>query len=305
MHSRPSFSEIEPLLVDRRVDKDRDTLHCLFECPVTHRQVSASAHIRQGSGFKDRLLDSAARSFWHELRQAVARTVCSFLPHGFVRDVVHGTAWHMSWHRGREDEVTSGTEVNEATVDAFLSVQGQFAHDGEGWRAREVVTDFVTDFERQVREYPITTRYEGEILARALNSLAALDGLDSSELTFLQDFGIDAADHRPPTRVELSELRDEVKPTVYLLACACALIDQRRSSLEQAILSQMEEGLGLSPARAEALRRSAGQFLVEQSLGVDTQPGPEEIRQLAGTAGLTPEEVERVMVRRWKRSYSS
>lgn len=302
MENRPSFAEIESLLVDRRVDKEHDTLVCLFECPVTRRRVEASATIRQGNSFTDRLLDSASRSFWHELRQVVARTVCSFLPHGFVREVVQGTAWQMSYHRGRSDEISSKSELDQATVDAFLRVRHEFElHQGE-WRAREVAVEFVTDFEKQLQQAPISTRYEGEILARTLNHLAAFDGMDPFELTFLEDFGVSPSGQHPPSAVELSELRDEVKPTLYLLAAALALVDQDQSGAERQRLAQLESALGVSAQRASELRRAAGQFIVDQCLGLDIDPTPEQQRSLAKLAGLSVEEVERVLVRRRKRS---
>lgn len=305
MESRPSYSDIEPLLRERQVDKERDQVRCLFVCPVTHRQVRAEAYIQQGSGFKDRLLDSASRSFWYELRYAVARAVSSLLPSGFLREVVEGTAWRMSY--GTDDKVDSASELEQATVDAFLSVRHEFERDGQGWRSREVVTEFVTDFERQLRENPIRTRYEGQILARVLGATAAFDGLDQSERNFLSDFlsGIEDDGAHPPTPVELAELEPAVKPTVYLLACALTLVDQAQSPQERDYLARLERDLHLEPQRAAELRRAAGQFLVEQCLGLNHQPETGEMHRLAALAGLEPREVERVLVRRRKRSLSS
>lgn len=305
METRPSFAEIEPLLQERHVDKDHDIVRCVFVCPVTHRQVQAEAYIRQGGGFKDRLLDSASRSFWYELRQTVARAVGSLLPPGFMREVVEGTAWRMSY--GNDDKVDSAQELEQATVDAFLSVRHQFERDGQNWRAREVVAEFVTDFERQMREHPVRTRYEGEILARVLVTMATFDGLEQAERSFLSEYlgGLAGDARHPPSAVELDELAPEVKPTVYLLACALSLVDQTGSPQERDYLKSLEQDLRLGGQPASDLRRAAGQFIVEQCLGLNHQPGPDEIRQLARLAELSPEEVERVLVRRRKRSLSS
>jgi hypothetical protein len=305
VENRPSFSEIEPLLVERRVDKARSTLWCVFECPVTQRRVNASAVIRQGSGLADRLLDSASRSFWYELRHAVARTVCSYLPEGFLREVVRGTAWHMTYSGGQADEIASPTEIREAAVDAFLSVRQEFEREDGQWRSREVVTEFVTDFERQLREAPVSTRYEGEIMARTLNSMAELEGRDEAELAFLHDMAIDPSQMDPPSAVELSELRPEVKPTVYMLAAAVALIDQQRSQQEIVYLGRLQRDMELSSEQASKLRRAAGQFVVEQCLGLNLSPDPEQMRQLAQLADMSVQDVERVLVRRRKRSVQS
>ncbi len=264
--------------------------------------MAAESYIRQGTGLKDRVLDSASRSFWYELRYAVANKVSSLLPHGFMRDVVQGTAWRMAY--SGDDHVNSGDELDQATVDAFLTVREQFEHDGQGWRAKEVVTDFVSDFERQLRRAPIETRYEAEVLARVLHHMAGVDGADAKELQFLaQHVAGPAGDGSgPPSRVELSELRPEAAPTVYLLAAALTLVDRVRSQQELQYLAELEQDLALEARQAAELRRAAGEFLVEQSLDVSSRPSPDHLRELANLSGLTPDDVERVLVRRRKRS---
>lgn len=299
---RVTFSEIEPLLVSRQVDKERNTVHCIFSCPVTGRQVTADAYISEGTGFGDRLLDSAARSFWYETRYAVAQKICSFLPHGFLREVVQGTAWRMAY--GGQDGVRSGTELNNATVEAFQSVRHEFEKNGPGWTAREVATDFVTDFERQLKEAPISTRYEGEILVRVLASMAEIDGLEPPERAFLERFSwaFEATQAGPPSGVELSELRDEVKPTIYMLAAALAMADRNSSSAEQAYLEALAAGLEIDGSRAQVLKQAAGQFVVEECIFPGTSVSPDEIERLAQLSGLDKNEVERVLVRRRKRT---
>lgn len=301
MSSRPSFSDIEPLLAERQVDKERDTLHCVFVCPRTHRRVVASAYIQQGDGFQDRLMDSASRSFWYELRHSVARTVCSFLPHGFVREVVEGAAWRMAY--AGDDKVDSARELEAAAVEAFLGVQHEFQHDGRGWAAREVVSEFINDFERQLKEAPLDTRYEAEVAARLLAFMASVDGVDHAERDFLTSFApamMEGA--KAPTPVELAELSPRVKPTIYMLASALALADQQQSSQEQGYLARLEKELELSSEDAIRLRKAAGQFIVEQCVALEGSPTPEEISDLARLGGISPEDVERVLVRRRKRS---
>lgn len=300
---RITFSDIAPLLVSRQVDKERNTVHCIFACPVTSRQVTAQAYISEGTGFGDRLLDSAARSFWYEARYAVAQKICSFLPHGFLREVVQGTAWRMAY--GGQDGVRSKTELDDATLKAFETVRHEFEKNGRGWTAREVATDFVTDFERQLEKAPITTKYESEILLRVLSQMAELDGVEESERSFLIRFSSafeTAQGAGRPSRVELSELKDEVKPTVYMLAAALALADRDNSAEEQSYLKSLAGDLHIDNAEGERLRRAAGQFVIEECIFPGTTVSPNELTELARLSGLVPEEVERVLVRRRKRT---
>lgn len=301
MEVRPDFSEIQPLLIERKVDKERNTLRCVFMCPVTHKKVAAQAFVQQGQGFADRMLDAASRSFWYELRSTVAQRVCSFLPHGFLREVAQGAAWRMSY--SSDDHITSGAELEQATVEAFMSVREQFERDGKQWRSREVVTEFVTDFERHLRAFPVNTKYDSEILSRVLAVLATTDGLEQAEEFFLLEQLGDfvGSDESRPSRVELSELTSEVKPTVYLLASALALVDQEKSTSETAYLRELEADLGLGKEDASRLRRAAGQFIVEQTAALSGHPSSEEIARLARLAELSTDEVERVLIRRRKR----
>lgn len=251
---------------------------------------------------KDRIVDAVARSFWWEIRGTVTRTIASFLPAGFIRNVVENTAWHMSY--GSSDDVVTSDELDQATIDAFLSVRQEFEKDGADWKAREVVEDFATDFERLLRRHSVTTRYEGEILSRVLTAVALLDGQQSEEAHFIERFApyLLAKDKPSPSQVELSELNPEVKPTIYLLASALTKIDKVRTQEEGSYLNKLSRDLGLSREESRDLDRAAAQFVAEQSLHTEAEPTPEELRQLAGALGLEVAEVERVQVRRRKRA---
>lgn len=301
MNNRPTFAEIKPLLLERKHDKQQRMLFCVFSCPTTLKQVETSVYVQQGSGLKDRVIDSVARSFWWELRGTVARTIGSFLPHGFVRNVVENSAWHLSY--GSSDGVVTTDELDQATIDAFLSVRHEFERDGTTWKSREVVENFATDFERLLREHPITTRYEGEILSRILASIAVIDGQKSEEAYFIEKFApyLLSKDKPSPSQVELSELNSEVKPSIYLLASTVAKIDKIHSPQEQSYLSQLSRDLGLSQQQTQQLDRAAGQFVVEQSLHTEAEPSEKELTELATALGLETSEVERVLVRRRKR----
>lgn len=300
MNKRPTFQELKPLLVQREHDKDQGQVHCVFACPTTLRRVNSSAYVQQGSGIKDRVVDAVARSFWWELRGTVTRTIASFLPHGFLRNVVENAAWHLSY--GSSDGVVTSEELNQATVDAFLSVSHEFVKEDGEWRAREVAEDFLTDFDRLVRSHPIATRYEAEVLSRVLVTVASLDGSSGLEGSFVEEFaGQASGEATPPSQVELRELEETAKPVVYLLASALAKVDQLQSREEGAYLQKLGQDLELSSSQVDELDKAAGQFVVERSLHTRTDPTSLEVRQLAEAVGLKVEEVERVLVRRRKR----
>lgn len=302
MNNRPTYKELEPLLAERRHDKEQQMVQCVFVCPTTLRRVEASAYVRQGTGLKDRLVDAVARSFWWELRGTVVRTIASFMPAGFIRNVVEGSAWQMSY--AAPDDIVTDSELDQATVEAFLSVRHEFEKDGADWKSREVANDFVTDFQQQLAQHPITTRYEGEILTRVLSTIATVDGQEPEERAFMEEFAPFLLAHNAaePSPVELSELDQSVKPSVYLLASTLARVDLHRSPQEISYLRQLAQNLDLSKDEVKRLDGAAGQFVVEQSLHSSDRPSNEEIAQLAKATGLTTDEVERVLVRQRKRA---
>lgn len=298
------FDDIKELISDQSINTDRHQLQCTFVCPVTKRRVLASGSLRHSDDFGDALIDSAARSFWYEARRRVFDAVCTMVPAGFVRDVVEGAAGRMLY-RG-DDGVYTPKEVRAATVEAFLSVRHEFTLDQGRWVAREVGEEFSGDFERQYRSAPVETTYEEGMLARIFLSLASEDGLESTEREFLQKHGTLAEQPTTgvrafPSPVELSEVRPDVRPTIYMLSWALCLVDHQLAPAEVELLTNLRSGLEIETTEAERMEHAARCFIIEQGACSGPSLSSDEQKQIGRRIGLRSDEVERVLVRRSKR----
>ncbi|MGE0491134.1 MAG: hypothetical protein AB7S38_18140 [Vulcanimicrobiota bacterium] len=306
MERQATYEQLVPLLRDVEVDRKAGQVRCVFVCPVTGRRLPSSHYIEHSDGVVDSVLDGVSTSFWYNLRRRVFGTVVSYFNSGLMRDVVEGTA-NSLLYRG-DERFISESEVQAGVVRAFEAVAHEFHWDREGWVAREVVEQFAGDFHRQLRDYPIQTRYEAVTLGRVLAAVARLEGVADSELAFLWQYGSpmggDAEANlrsSPPSSVELSEVAPQAKATLLMLAWTMALVDESLSPTEQSYLRSVAEDLGLDGQTEEAMQAAARQFVIEQVVDLDQQPDRAALGQLAQRLGYSLDEFERVVVRLKKR----
>ncbi|MCA9793082.1 MAG: hypothetical protein KC910_14840, partial [Candidatus Eremiobacteraeota bacterium] len=309
MERQATYPQLAPLVRDIEVDRKAGQVRCIFVCPVTGRRVPSSHYIEHSDGVVDSVLDGVSTSFWYNLRRRVFGTVVSYFNPGLMRDVVEGTA-NSLLYRG-DERFVSEAEVQAGVVKAFEAVRHEFEWGQQGWVAREVVEDFSGDFHRQMREFPIQTRYEAVTLGRVLGAVARLEGVAQSELSFLWQFGSplggDAEANlrsSPPSSVELSEVAPEAKATLLMLAWTLALVDEQLSPSERSYLKSVAEDLGLGREAEEAMQAAARQFVIEQLVDLDQQPDRAALKQMAQRLGYSLEEFERVVVRLKKRQPS-
>ncbi len=304
MNKHLVYDDIKALLSDQTIDTERHELQCAFVCPITQRRVMATGSLRHSDDFGDALIDSAARSFWYEARRRVYDTVCAMVPAGFVRSVVEGTAGRMLY-RG-DDGVYTPKEVRTASLEAFESVRHEFTQDRGHWVAREVGDEFASDFDLQYRSAPVETTYEQNILARIFLALATTDGLAPLEDEFIHQHsskgGKAAAEGEGfPSSVELSEVRQDVRPTIYMLSWALCLVDHQLAPAEVELLKNLRNGLALATTEAEGMEHAARCFIIEQYAASGQCLSSDEHDKIGRRMGLRSDEVERVLVRLSKR----
>lgn len=275
---RPTYDEISPLVEEYDIYKP--TLYVTFRCPSSGERVQARAEL-EGESRGD---------LWSGLK-ASALTAVGYLLVGMTGDA--GKTLGGSQGRASSKHEYSQEQIAQATVDAFLTVRGCFRRTQTGWIAKSKAPEPLA-FERQLRDHPIKGSAERDLLTRCLVGVAALDGTTSpSEKRFLQRFApaFERLPQGPPDLQELSTIREEARPTVYLLALALALIDHDYSDPERSYLAELATGLSLSSDRVLQLSRQAGEFLVHQSLRHGAELAGEEIEQLSKLTHLSEAEI--------------
>lgn len=280
---RPTYPEIQPLVEEFAVY--RPWLHCTFVCPATGFRIRAKSEI-QGE-------DKGGRGgeIWSGLK-SVALTTMSALMVGMTGDLKGRFGSEQDTKHNYSDD-----QIHQATVDAFLTVRGCFRHNGEGWVSKEKPPT-LSALERQVKEHPVQGARERDLLTRCLAGLAAADGQTChAEQSFLQRFApaFERQESSMPNPAELFEIREKVRPTVYLLAVTLAMVDRDYSTSEREYLVGLANGLGLTPAQVSELRDAAGEFLVQQSVRHHRDLTEEEVSELSKLTAMSIETIQRTV----------
>lgn len=277
---KPTYEQIAPLVQEYQVYQR--WLHTTFACPATGYLVRARAEI-QGEGER--------RDFWEGFKSHVLSAV-GLLIAGMTGEL----------DEARPEDTThsySEAQIQAAILDAFLSVRGCFRLVEGRWVARQSRPE-LSELERVLKANPIQGRREAELLTRCLSGLAELDGHTCpSERKFLARFA-PAYTRLPggmPGLDELSEIRPQARPTVFLLAQSLAMVDRDLCLEEREYLDRLAAGLGLESERAAALRKAAGEYIVSQSVGRGEPLSPDQVAQLHELTGLPMAEIERACAR--------
>ena len=275
--SEVTYASIESLIDTKEVTGS--SLAVTFRCPESGEEVSSSASLRRLDTMKSTAARSAKKNMWSSLRRSVTRAVTDALGSGAAGRIARDVA-NTGMRQGEKKMAFGKEEVQAGVVEAFKAVQASFQWDGanDRWIA---VKKPANRFEEQLASAPVQEKYDQGILARALIELSAADGeVSEEEVSFISDFidpslgTIDELGKRPPLSAEeLTEANEAVRPTILMLAWACAMCDEDLDDAEAARLGEIAQGMGIEGEAADGLRADAQQFLFEQALGSVYQGG--------------------------------
>ncbi|MBL4848534.1 MAG: TerB family tellurite resistance protein [Planctomycetes bacterium] len=306
-----TFEELRGLIAAQEVRGSR--VEVTFKCPTTGASHESSAGIRKGKGLGNVALSAAKQGMWRSLRSGIMRAISGALGSGAMASVGRQVSNQMVRDASQGSQFT-GEDVEAAVVEAFQSVQSKFRREGQGWVAAhgEVSADVAdTGFQAQLRQGPVSERYDQGVLARVLVEVARGDGKLSSEEEALLGTFVDPSmgtiaelATRPPlSSVELSETSAAARDTILMLGWALALSDQSLAPSEQARLAEVASGFEISAEQAAVLQGYAQAFLVDQALEAAYASGSrdpaahQEAMAVAAAIGLSAEAAELADVR--------
>lgn len=317
----PTLDSIRPLIQDLQVSGR--SVRVRFVCPRSGQSVSAS-HTLQAAGptALSRVSNTVGRSLLWSLRSAVAQVIRRSLGYGIAGRVASDLAYSAMNQATRTSSqrstTLSGRERDEATLQAFVSVQDQFVWDGAsgGWVHGSAAKELLGGFQAQLSSHAVVHPYDREVLGRMLVELARADGRVSQEeagwLTELlagQGAVEDVARRPPLTTAELRAMSPGgVRTTALMLAWAMALVDEDLAQGEQQALQRFGQGLDLRPADQARARSLACTWMMDQALdrmrtwGGHDQHARQELYALAGRLGLSQQEAEEAEARFLRRS---
>lgn len=262
------YPQIESLIADQEVQGT--SVQVTFRCPETSVEVAANASIKKSATITADASRKVKKGLWNSLRRSVASAITDALGSGTAGRVARDVAGSAMSQQANKTAF-SKTEIQDAIVTAFQSVQSKFEWSGDKWIGLKEPT---TAFARRLKDAPIEERYDRGILARALVELSGADGsIGDEERAFLSTFldpelgSIDDFAKREPLKDgELTEVAEPVRASILMLAWATAMCDEDVADEEVARLSQLAGGMQIDEARSNELRGDAQRFLLEQAL---------------------------------------
>lgn len=248
--STPQFAAIEPLIESKKVLAGAVAVS--FCCPGSTRSVRAQAVIGK--------VDPPRVTVWTRVHRSTMGAVAGALQTG-PND---GGDRSVDFRRA---------DVQAAIVAAFETIQANFRWDEEEKRWFETSAQG-SSFQRRLREMPITEAHDQEVLIRVLIELSKSDGMVSTEeLLFISEFVNPTVgsleqmlQKEPLSAAEFKATSVAARPSIVMLAWACALCDEDLDPAEIARIEVVATTMGLSATESDQLRLDAQQFLLRQAL---------------------------------------
>lgn len=187
-------------------------------------------------------------------------------------------------------------EREDAIYRAFQRVMHLFAWDpkAEEWVVIHDAQGISAELQRQLKLAPLESNEDRHLMVRMLLDVATVDGeLNESEEEVLLDF-VDrsqATGNRPGERgrVSQNDLRlaghGASRETLYMLACAIAMVDYKFNPAESDRLDFYAKGLGIDEHRAAELLEAGQMFFIEQYM----------TRRFAGVGELDEDDREKMI----------
>ena len=248
--SKTEFSVIEPLIESKKFLAG--AVAVTFRCPDSTRSVRAQAVL--GKVSPSRL------SVWTRIH----RSMIAALADAMQPEIDSSTGEKVDFRR---------EDVQAAIIAAFESIQASFRWDESERRWFESSTE-ASSFQQRLREMPVTEAYDQSVLIRTLIELSKSDGMVSTEeLLFISEFinpSVGSLEQfiqmEPLTSAELKGTSVAARPSIVMLAWACALCDEHLDPAEHARIEEIAAEFGLSATESEQLCGDAQQFLLRQAL---------------------------------------
>ena len=314
-----TYELIEPLII--RTDIKGSRMLCEFQVPESDDTVESSASIRRENTVKSQASRIIKRNLTNQLRRSASRALRSALGGGMLGRT--GTTIFNSVTREQaRDFMQSFTdeEKQAAILEAFSKVSEYFHFDeqeymwvkpiggGMGDHSRKKKPEFLSEFELQLKNHPVSDPFEQEVLARLLVEVAAADGsISEDEKEFLQrmipaNFGtIDEIMVMDPlSDVECEEVSLKVRETIYMLAWVISLLDMELDVRERDLLMQYGDIFGFDTNTKMKVIMAAKHYALENV--ITPSVSREELFANADKIQLSQREAEKCLINMKRRN---
>ncbi len=297
-----TYTSIQPLLAATR--QEGASLVCQFQAPGSHTVVEARATVRT-TPRQNTLADSVKRNMLEGVKRMVYQGIRQLLGYGALAqtgsDLVNTVLTESNLK-----PAFSEADKQAAVLEAFQSVAGQFVYDNEKkeWSYRSDRSPY----DLQLAQFPVSSPFEKEILARILVQLAAASqDINWKEEQFLMDvLGLSPLQFEevrmkgPVSNLEAEAVSTGTKGTIFLLACTIALMDESLDQVERDHLDALKTNLGLDPAETDRLTLIAKNHILEGAITLAFSR--EQLLELAGQINMSETDAERAWIQYRKKN---
>jgi uncharacterized tellurite resistance protein B-like protein len=192
----------------------------------------------------------------------------------------------------------SDKEINEAVVNAFRNISGQFYYNAD--QKQWSLAKKMGEYQKSMQDAPVEKAEDKAILSRMLAELVNADGeVMDEEVDFLKSIlnadkaRVEELLNMPPlTAEEVANVSPAVRKTVFLLAWTVVLIDQDLHEKEKTRVMEIGRMLQLPEPHLYSLMKIAQCYIVENAYAQNLLV-KSEINELAKNIDLSPEEANR------------
>ncbi|MEM7104637.1 MAG: hypothetical protein AAF502_15985 [Bacteroidota bacterium] len=298
-----TYEDIKPIIEREQLTEYRMVVW--FKADNSPKIIESSANIQRSQAEYNQVESIVRDDIIDHLQDVVRGVVGGVLGKGLVGRI-STRATERLMHENRRKFSYSKMDKRRAVVEAFKRVATQFSFDRNtgSWK----LIEGLSQFDKKRVDNPITNGYDKEVLARMLIELAEIDaGISNKEQTFLESY----LDHNvgsvrelalmdPLSKVELEEVSQKSKETVFMLATAMVLVDERASASEKTHLLTFAGMFGFSTEKVNELILNAKLFILEQAI-YKVGHSREALFAFADKIKLSREEAERHFIRYKKR----
>ncbi|MEE9311884.1 MAG: TerB family tellurite resistance protein [Planctomycetota bacterium] len=271
-----------------------------FICAVTGTTIESGATMAQAKGLKAGIKKAAKRGFFTAARRGLRSALRGVFGSGIIGNAAQSSAASSVGH---------GTTVSydesskhDAVVVAFMKVSKKFAWSKED-NAYVLVSHLegmMSDYDKQMRDHPLKSRWDKAVCARVLAEIASADGEiadDEQELfNAVLDDDTGSLDEVVAagklSKVELEEVTPDSRGTILMLGWTMAFCDEELADAERERMTEIAELMAFSNERLNHfMHLAAEQVVINMLEGCYEDGGLDEdekkrIAELSGNIGI-------------------
>ncbi|MHC4840633.1 MAG: tellurite resistance TerB family protein [Planctomycetota bacterium] len=275
-------------------------VRCTFICAATGKTFPSEGIMKPVSGIGTNVKKAAKRGLFSAAKRGLRGALRSVFGSGIVGQAAQ-SATSGSINPGSKAEYNDDSR-KDAVVAAFLKVSKKFAwsKDDNAYVVVEHLEDMLSEFDKQLRDFPLKNRWDKAVCARALAEIAGSDGKIEDEeqemFNSVLDDDTGSLDEvikaGKLSNMELDEVTPDARGTILMLGWMMAFCDEKLDDAERDRLTSMAEQMGFRTDRLQHFMHIAAEQVVVNMLegcyedGSLDEEEKTRIAELAGNIGV-------------------